>query len=72
MTKKENYATIVMDSTGDRKTDEFIEVHIYGKLNHASFLAVRGSSKSKNMAEEDIMERIKDFLKNNNKQWIEE
>lgn len=72
VTKEENYATIVMDSAGDRKTDEFIEVHIYGKLNHASFLAVRGSSKSKNIAEEDILERIKDFLKKNNKQWIEE
>ena len=69
LTKKENYATIVLESTGDRKKDEFIEVHIYGKISKESVQAVRGNSKD--AAEKDKIEKIKEYLKKSNKEWIE-
>jgi hypothetical protein len=70
LTKKENYATIVLESTGDRKKDEFIEVHIYGKISKESVQAVRGNSKD--AAEKDKIEKIKEYLKKSKKEWIEE
>jgi len=70
LTKKENYATIVMDSTGDRKTDEFIEVHIFGKINKASIKAIRGCSKIE--PAQKIIKKIKAYLIDNKKEWIEE
>jgi hypothetical protein len=70
LTKKENYANIVRDNTGDRQTDEFIEIHIFGKLNEASVLAVRGNSKT--VPGKGIIERIKNYLTINKKNWIEE
>jgi hypothetical protein len=70
LTNKENYAKIVLLSTGNRGTDEFIEVHIYGKLNKASIVSVRGNSES--VSEKDILGRIKDYLTNNDQNWIEE
>lgn len=70
LTKKENYATIVLESTGDRKKDDFIEVHIYGKISKESVQAVHGNSKD--AAEKDKIEKIKDYLIKSNKEWIEE
>lgn len=70
LTNKDNYAKIVLFSTVNRKKDEFIEVHIYGKLNEASIQAVRGTSES--VSEKNIIGRIKDYLTNSKKNWIEE
>jgi hypothetical protein len=70
LTNKDNYAKIVLFSTENKKKDEFIEVHIYGKLNEASIQAVRGPSES--VSEKDIIGRIKDYLTNSKKNWIEE
>lgn len=69
-TKKENYATVVLESTGDRKEDDFIEVHIYGKISKESLQAVRGNSKD--VDEKDKIEKIKEYLIKSNKEWIEE
>lgn len=70
LTKPANYANIVMDSAGDREKDEFIEIHIYGRLNEASVQAVRGGGSR--VSEKDILERVKEYLTNNEKSWIEE
>ncbi len=70
LTKKDKYNTIVLDSTGNRETDEFVEVHIYGKINSAAVQAVRGSSKT--AFGNDLLARVKDYLKLNKKDWIEE
>lgn len=70
LTKKENYAIIVLKDTGNRKKDDFIEVHIYGRISKESLQAVRGNSKD--AAEKVKIEKIKEYLKNNNKEWIEE
>lgn len=70
LTKSKNYATIILDNTGSRKKDEFIEVHIYGKISRESLQAVRGNSKE--VAEKDKIEKIKEYLKKSNKEWIEE
>jgi hypothetical protein len=72
LTTAENYAKIVLLSTGSRKTDDFIEVHIYGKLNNLSIQAVRGNSESVREQDKDTIERIKDYLTANRQQWIEE
>lgn len=70
LTKKENYAIIVLKNTGNRKKDDFIEVHIYGRISKESLQAVRGNSKD--AAEKDKIEKIKEYLINSNKEWIEE
>jgi hypothetical protein len=70
LTKKENYATIVLESTGDRTKDEYIEVHIYGKINKEAILSVGG--KSNVASEKDRVEKIKEYLKKSKKDWIEE
>lgn len=71
LTKETNYAIIALKSTGDRKRDEFIEVHIYGKINKEAIRAVRGNSKVDHGQKTKIL-RIKEYLKINNKEWIEE
>jgi hypothetical protein len=70
LTTIDKYAKIVLLSTGNRKMDDFIEVHIYGKINSASIQAVRGNSI--NINEKDVIERIKEYLKKSNQNWIEE
>lgn len=70
LTTTDKYAKIVLLSTGNRKMDDFIEVHIYGKINNASIQAVRGNSKS--ILEKDVIGRIKEYLVKNKKEWIEE
>jgi len=70
LTNTPNYAKILLKSTGNRKKDEFIEVHIYGKINRESILSVRGSSK--NNSEKEKVEKIKEYLRGNKKEWIEE
>lgn len=71
LTKDMNYAIIILNSTGDRKHDEFIEVHIYGKINKEAIHAVRGNSKV-NIGQKEKILRIKEYLKINKKKWIEE
>jgi hypothetical protein len=70
LTNTPNYAKILLKSTGNRKKDEFIEVHIYGKINRDSILSVRGYSK--NNSEKEKVEKIKEYLRSINKEWIEE
>lgn len=72
LTTVENYAKIVLLSTGNRKTDDFIEVHIYGKLSNTSIQAVRGNSENVREQDKDMIERIKDYLTADSRQWIEE
>ncbi|MCX6583502.1 MAG: hypothetical protein NT166_25285 [Candidatus Aminicenantes bacterium] len=71
LTKETDYAIIVLKSTGDRKRDEYIEVHIYGKINKEAIRAVRGNSNVDPGQKEKIL-RIKEYLKIYKKEWIEE
>lgn len=65
------YPGILLFSEGDHKTDDFIEVHIYGPLNAQSIESVMGSSKSGDNLEIAMVESVKEHLANAGKQWIE-
>lgn len=70
LTNNRNYANIILSSNGDRQTDEFIEVHIYGKINRESIDAVCGNSV---LVDDDVkLMRIKEYLAKSQKEWIEE
>ena len=43
-TQPQDFAGILLDSTGDRDTDKFIEVHINGPFNRGWFSGVKGPS----------------------------
>jgi hypothetical protein len=70
LTNKDNYGKIFLKSSGSRKNDEFIEVHIYGKINKEAVQAVRGNSSV--AVGTEMLAAIKDYLGKSNKSWIEE
>jgi hypothetical protein len=43
-TSRSDIVNLVLSSEGDRSTDEFIEVHIYGTFSHKAVRKVRGPS----------------------------
>ena len=65
------YAGILLFSEGDYKTDNFIEIHIYGPFDAQAIEAVRGSSTSDDKVEAAMVENVKQHLQNGGKTWIE-
>jgi hypothetical protein len=63
---------ILLSSTGNRATDDFIEVHIYGGFDNKAIESVKGSSSVKGKWEQATISIIKDNLTNAGKSWIEE
>ena len=70
-TLEKEHAQILLSSTGDRKTDDFIEVHIYGTFDNKAVESVKGKSSTGNKAERAILAKVKDYLRRAGKSWIE-
>jgi hypothetical protein len=77
-TTEPEHSRILMSGTGNRQTDEFIEVYIYGPFDSKAIEAVRGStpakggSSAKVRLERACLSTIKDYLSKAGKTWIEE
>jgi hypothetical protein len=69
---KTYFADILLKSTGDRKTDDFMEVHIFGTFNKESVESVKGSSKLYEPLDKLKLEKIKNYLTSLGIDWIEE
>lgn len=70
-TSEAEYAKILLFSEGDYKTDQFIEVHIYGEFDANAIDSVAGNSTNGDKVEAAMLEVVKDHLKIAGKQWIE-
>jgi hypothetical protein len=62
---------ILLTSTGNRATDDFIEVHIYGGFDNKAIESVKGRSAVKGKYEQAVISIVKDLLTNAGKSWIE-
>lgn len=68
----EQFADLVLHSDGDRSTDRFIEVHIYGAFDADAIEAVRGKVAGKSKAERAEVERVKDLLRKRGCTWVDD
>jgi hypothetical protein len=66
------HSRILLSSTGNRATDECLEVHIYGGFDNKAVESVKGSSSVKGKWEQATISIIKDYLTNAGKSWVEE
>ncbi len=66
-----DFAGLLISSSGDRKTDEFIEVHIYGTFDLAAIESIIGSSKGGSRDERSLLRMIKPHLKKAGITWVE-
>lgn len=71
-TTEQEHSKILLFSEGDRATDEFIEVHIYGGFDNKAIESVKGSSTAGGRYERATLSKIKDYLKRAGKAWVEE
>lgn len=68
-----NHSKILMSGTGNRKTDEFIEVHIYGGFNNKAIESVRSSSSiTTDKHKIALLSIVQDYLEKAGQAWIEE
>jgi hypothetical protein len=65
------YAGILLSSTGDRATDQFIEVHIFGTFNMNAVSSVSGTSKPKRPDDRAVVTVVRELLEKQGKKWIE-
>lgn len=70
-TTNDNFSGILLSCTGDRKTDDFIEVHIYGAFDNAAVEAVFGNSKTSSKAEKAQLAVVKEKLTKKSIRWME-
>mgnify|MGYP001767428918 CR=1 FL=1 len=70
-TLAQQFPALLLHSVGDRATDEFIEVHIYGRLNESSVVEVSGSTPSKRSRNGSLISKIKDMLNKTGRKWLE-
>lgn len=71
-TTEQEHSRILLSSTGDRATDECIEVHIYGGFDNKAIESVRGSSPTRGKYELATISIVKDYLSRSGKAWVEE
>ena len=71
-TSKQEYAKILLYSEGNRETDDFIEVHIFGIIDINAIESLKGRFLPRNREEKVNLAKIKDYLKNAGIGWIEE
>lgn len=67
-TSASEYAKILLNSTGNFDTDDFIEIHIYGNFDNNAIDRVKGKSSDGPRA---MVARIKSMLKKTGQSWIE-
>lgn len=68
---EQDYPGILLFSDGDYRTDDFIEIHIYGPFDAHAIESVMGSSNRGNNVEIAMVEAVKEHLENAGKRWIE-
>jgi hypothetical protein len=64
-------ARILLSSTGDRATDQFVEVHIYGGFNLNAVSSVCGTSSPRQPDDRAVVTVVKELLETKGKKWIE-
>lgn len=69
---EQDHSQILLFSEGDRNTDEFIEVLIFGGFDNKAIESVKGVSSVKGKYERAVISKIKDNLKKARKDWVEE
>lgn len=70
-TTNDEFPSILLSCTGDRKTDDFIEVHIYGAFDNAAVETVVGNSKTSSKADKAQLAVIKEKLIKKGVLWVE-
>ena len=70
-TTNDNFPGILLSCTGDRKTDDFIEVHIYGAFDNTAVEAVFGNSKTSSKADKAQLAVVKEKLTKKSIRWME-
>jgi hypothetical protein len=65
------FPQLLLASTGNRATDEFIEVHICGTFDLNAIESVKGTSKLGSRDDRDLLRMIKQHLSRAGKLWIE-
>jgi hypothetical protein len=71
-TTEADFPRLLLSSTGDRETDEFMEVQIYDTFDLYAVESVKGQSTVRSRDESDLLRMVKECLKNLGKEWIEE
>lgn len=70
-TVSDEHASLLLFSEGNRVTDGFIEVHLYGAFDMGTVAAVRGRSVTRNRRELAKLAVVKEILREAGKDWIE-
>lgn len=70
-TRDNDFPQLLLSSSGNRRTDEFIEVQIYGPFDLRAVKSVSGSSKVGSRQDRDLLRIIKQYLKAAGITWIE-
>ena len=70
-TTDDDFQRLLLASNGNRATDEFIEVQIYGPFDLGAVECVRGNSKVGSKEERSLLRMAKQYLKNADIAWIE-
>lgn len=70
-TPHHQFPALLLRSSGDRAKDEFIEVHIYGRISEASVEAVAGVTSAGRSRKANIVRKIKEILKRKRRLWVE-
>lgn len=66
-----DYPSLLLFSEGNHKTDDFIEVQIYGTFDTQSIESVTGSSNGGDNVERAMVESVKEHLTSAGKTWVE-
>jgi hypothetical protein len=66
------FPSVLLTSSGDRSTDEFIEVHVYGTFDLNSVESVKGTSRGLSRDDRDLIRIVKAHLSKAGKPWVEQ
>lgn len=70
-TTDNDFCSLLLSSAGNRVTDDFLEVHIYGSFDLLAVESVTGGSMSVSKNERNLLSPIKQHLKKAGIAWIE-
>ena len=70
-TTASDYARILLNSSGNRATDDFIEVHIYGGFDINAIASVSGTSTPRQADDRGVVTVVKELLEKQGKKWLE-
>jgi hypothetical protein len=71
-TSESEFADLVLHSDGNRSTDRFIEVHIYGPFDARAIESVHGTTPRKGKQDRADVARVKDLLAKSGCAWVED